>query len=160
MSEVNETPRVVLMPIDGSEHAQRAFQWYIENMKRPNDIVKFINIVEPVYATPAVGLTMETPPLTDITKMMQDSIDNGKVLGKKYITEAKQCGVNCQAFLHVDTRPGAALLKSIEDHNANVIIMGNRGLGAIRRTFLGSVSEYVLHHAHIPVIIVPPKEKH
>ena len=35
--------------------------------------------------------------------------------------------------------------------------MGTRGLGKIRRTFLGSVSNYVLHHAHIPVIIVPKK---
>ncbi|XP_018651976.1 uncharacterized protein Smp_202690 [Schistosoma mansoni] len=138
MSGSTEKSRVVLLPIDGSEHAERAFQWYLTNMKSSNDIVKFVNIVEPVYATPAVGLTMETPPLTDITKIMQDSIDKGKLLGKKYIAEAKKYDINCQAFLHVDNRPGAALLKSIEDHNANLIIMGSRGLGILRRTFLGS----------------------
>ncbi|CAI2730354.1 unnamed protein product [Schistosoma spindalis] len=157
MGESTAKPRVVLLPIDGSEHAERAFHWYLNNMKSPNDIVKFVNIVEPVYATPAVGLTMETPPLTDITKIMQDSIDKGKLLGKKYISDAKKYDINCQAFLHIDNRPGAAILKSIEDHNANVIIMGSRGLGVLRRTFLGSVSDYVLHHAHIPVVIVPPK---
>ncbi|CAH8572320.1 unnamed protein product [Heterobilharzia americana] len=124
MSESEATARVVLIPIDGSEHAERAFLWYSENMNRPTDIVKFVNIVEPIYTTPAIGLAMESPALTDITKMMQDSIDKGKLLGKKYITEAKHLGINCQAFLHVDTRPGQALLKSIEDHNAKVIIMG------------------------------------
>ncbi|CAH8516989.1 unnamed protein product [Schistosoma turkestanicum] len=157
MSDTTATQRVILLPIDGSEHADRAFHWYLDNMKSPNDIVKFINIVEPVYATPAVGLAMETPPLNDITKIMQDSIDKGKLLGKKYIAEAKKYDINCQAFIHVDNRPGTALLKSIEDHNANLIIMGNRGLGLLRRTFLGSVSDYILHHAHIPVVIVPPK---
>ena len=31
--------------------------------------------------------------------------------------------------------------------------MGTRGLGTVRRTILGSVSDYVLHHAHCPVCI-------
>ena len=34
-----------------------------------------------------------------------------------------------------------------------MIVMGTRGLGAIRRTILGSVSDYVLHHTKIPLVI-------
>ncbi|TNN18189.1 Universal stress protein [Schistosoma japonicum] len=102
---------------------------------------------------------MDTPPLTDITKIMQDNINEGG-LRKKYIAEAKEFDVNCEGIPYVDTQPDAALLKSIEDHNANLIIMRNKGLGVLRRNFLGSVSDYVLHHAHIPVVIVPPKTKH
>ena len=34
--------------------------------------------------------------------------------------------------------------------------MGSRGLNTLRRTFMGSVSDYVLHHVHVPVMIVPP----
>lgn len=37
-----------------------------------------------------------------------------------------------------------------------MIVMGSRGIGTIRRTFLGSVSDYCVHHAHIPVAVVPP----
>ncbi|KAK4470549.1 hypothetical protein MN116_006092 [Schistosoma mekongi] len=160
MSESEVVRRVILLPIDGSEHSERAFRWYLDNLKSSSDILKFINIVEPVYSTPAVGLAMDTPPLTDIAEMMQDSIDKGKLLSKKYIEEAKKFDVNCEGILYVDTQPGTILLKSIENHNANLIIMGNRGLGVLRRTFLGSVSDYILHHAHIPVVIVPPKVKH
>lgn len=33
------------------------------------------------------------------------------------------------------------------------VVVGSRGLGKIRRTFLGSVSDYVLHHSLVPVIV-------
>jgi len=33
------------------------------------------------------------------------------------------------------------------------IVVGTRGLGSVRRTILGSVSDYVVHHAHCPVIV-------
>ncbi|CAH8855444.1 unnamed protein product [Trichobilharzia szidati] len=152
--------RVILIPIDGSEHCERAFRWYLDNMKRETDCIKFVHVIEPVYNTPAIGLTMESPPVPDMTRVMEESIDAGKKLGQKYMHEAKAHKLTAQAFLHVDTKPGSSLVKAISDHKASVILMGNRGVGAIRRTFLGSVSDYILHHAHIPVIIVPPPEKH
>nr|CAX78030.1 Universal stress protein [Schistosoma japonicum] len=97
--------------------------------------------------------------MPDITQVMEISIENGKKLGQKYIHEAKSYKLSAHAFLHVDTKPGSSLVKAISEHKADVILMGSRGLGAIRRTFLGSVSDYVLHHAHIPVVIIPPQDK-
>ncbi len=40
-----------------------------------------------------------------------------------------------------------------EEINAGLVVLGTRGLGSVRRTILGSVSDYVLHHAHCPVTI-------
>ena len=160
-SEDGTQARVIMIPLDGSPHSDRAFRWYLENMQRKDDKVKFIIVVEPVYTTPAIGMAMESPPLPDMTRVMEESIESGNKLGQSYMQEAKKHKLECQAFLHVDTKPGNALVKAITDHKANIVVMGNRGLGAIRRTFLGSVSDYVLHHAHIPVVIVPPTtEKH
>ena len=34
-----------------------------------------------------------------------------------------------------------------------MIVIGTRGQGTVRRTFLGSVSDYVVHHAHCPVAV-------
>ena len=45
------------------------------------------------------------------------------------------------------------------ENKADAIVMGSRGLGVLRRTFLGSVSDYVLHHAHVSVTVVPSKKK-
>lgn len=44
-------------------------------------------------------------------------------------------------------KPGEAIIKAAEEEGADMIIMGSRGHGIIRRTLLGSVSEYVSHHA-------------
>jgi len=39
---------------------------------------------------------------------------------------------------------------------ADLIILGSHGHGALYRTLMGSVSEGVLRHASCPVLIVPP----
>ena len=49
--------------------------------------------------------------------------------------------------------PGEVIVRVAEDENADIIVIGTRGLGVVRRTLLGSVSDYVLHHAHVPVIV-------
>lgn len=55
--------------------------------------------------------------------------------------------------------PGERICKAADDHKADLIVMGTRGLGVLRRTILGSVSDYVVHHAEVPVTIVPQRKK-
>ena len=40
-----------------------------------------------------------------------------------------------------------------EEENADMIVTGTRGMGKVRRTILGSTSDYLVHHAHCPVVI-------
>ena len=47
-----------------------------------------------------------------------------------------------------------------EQDNADLIITGTRGVGQVRRTLLGSVSDHVLHHANVPVLICRHKDDH
>lgn len=57
-------------------------------------------------------------------------------------------------------RPGEVIIKLAEDEKADFIVMGSRGVGTLRRTFLGSVSDYCVHHTKIPVVVVPPPHEH
>jgi nucleotide-binding universal stress UspA family protein len=46
-----------------------------------------------------------------------------------------------------------------EDIEAELIVMGSRGLGGIRRALIGSVSDAVSCHVHCPVLVVHPKKE-
>jgi nucleotide-binding universal stress UspA family protein len=44
-----------------------------------------------------------------------------------------------------------------DELDAGLVVVGSRGLGRIRRTLAGSVSESVFRHAHCPVMVVRAK---
>lgn len=54
--------------------------------------------------------------------------------------------------------PGRAIIEDAEEHGADLIILGSRGVSAWERALLGSVSNTVAQHAKCSVEIVrPPK---
>jgi nucleotide-binding universal stress UspA family protein len=50
--------------------------------------------------------------------------------------------------------PDKEIVKFAEDAHADLIVLGSRGLGRLRRALLGSVSDSVVRHAHCPVLVV------
>ena len=57
-------------------------------------------------------------------------------------------------FVHEDGHgAGQHLVHIAKEEKVNIIVIGCRGLGTVRRTVLGSVSDYVLHHASVPVVV-------
>lgn len=53
----------------------------------------------------------------------------------------------------VDDRPARALMERSE--HARLLVVGNRGRGAVSRVLLGSVSHAAMYHASCPVVVVP-----
>jgi nucleotide-binding universal stress UspA family protein len=55
--------------------------------------------------------------------------------------------------------PAEQICKIAQDMQCGLIWMGTRGMGGFANLFLGSVATKVLHRAHIPVVLVPEKER-
>jgi nucleotide-binding universal stress UspA family protein len=50
--------------------------------------------------------------------------------------------------------PDKEIVKLSEKLGVGTIVIGSRGLGAVRRALMGGVSESVVRHAHCPVFVV------
>ncbi len=55
-------------------------------------------------------------------------------------------------------RPAEQIIDLSEEIGAGVVVVGSRGMGALRRSVLGSVSESVVRYAHCPVFVVRADE--
>ena len=50
--------------------------------------------------------------------------------------------------------PDAEIVAQAEEVGADVVVLGSRGLGVMRRALMGSVSDSVVRHAHCPILVV------
>jgi len=55
--------------------------------------------------------------------------------------------------------PGQGIVAMATKQKADLIVMGTRGLSTLRRTVLGSVSDYCLHHSPCAIAVVPTPEE-
>ncbi|GFO28840.1 universal stress protein a-like protein [Plakobranchus ocellatus] len=74
-----------------------------------------------------------------------------------------QAGVRGK-LLRLTGDPGPAIIHASVDNNVTCIVTGSRGMGTVKRALVGSVSDYILHHAHCPVMVcrhkdINPKDK-
>jgi nucleotide-binding universal stress UspA family protein len=51
-------------------------------------------------------------------------------------------------------RADEEIIVRAEQVGADLVVVGSRGLGGIRRALMGSVSDSVVRHAHCPVLVV------
>ncbi|CAH1796163.1 unnamed protein product [Owenia fusiformis] len=92
-----------------------------------------------------------------VADILKHSEERSKKILNEYQTKCKEAGIeHCKAWTKSGVA-GEAICETAHELHADMILLGSRGLGTVRRTILGSVSDYVLHHAHIPVLIVPKK---
>ncbi|CAL1543079.1 unnamed protein product [Lymnaea stagnalis] len=144
-------PKKDLLAIDGSDQAQFAFDWYLRNMYRDGDQVLLVHVAEYNIDIGLPGRGADVDAICSAVKKRNDEIGN---LTDTFMNTLRARHVPAKLLTLQGDKPGDAIIKAAKEEDATSIVMGTRGLGKIRRTLLGSVSEYVVHHAHCPVTIV------
>src|SRR4051812_13612305 len=143
----------VLLTTDGSELSQAAARAAFDVVSDP----KKVTILAVSEATPelvADGGGIEGPTMTpaELDALLAESNQQGEaaLLGASTLVPE---GVDVDRVLeHGD--PGATILAVAERVGADVIVVGSHGKGWLKRVFLGSTSQYVVQHAHCPVLVV------
>lgn len=70
-------------------------------------------------------------------------------------SEAAEAGIQAE-YQQILSSPGRAICKLAQEWQADLIVMGHRGRTGLSEIFLGSVSNYVLHHVTCSVLMVQP----
>jgi len=69
------------------------------------------------------------------------------------VARAKAAGVDA-AFLVWEGEAGPAIVAAADSENADLIVVGSHGRSGVSRFLIGSVSDFVVRHAHCPVMVV------
>ncbi|XP_022302763.2 putative universal stress protein SERP1273 isoform X2 [Crassostrea virginica] len=152
-SQDSKHSRVVAVAIDNSEYAEKAFDWYLEKIRRDDDVIVLIHIPESYDFSLANVAENEDEQGPGVIKQLLDELEKSvKALEDRYAEKVKAYGIDGK-FRTGGGKPGEAIIKIAREENATLIVTGTRGLGKIRRTVLGSVSDYVIHHSPVPVLV-------
>ncbi|MEG4630437.1 universal stress protein [Microcoleus sp. AR_TQ3_B6] len=73
---------------------------------------------------------------------------------KNYCDAAAKQGLQVEFDCKMDGDPGHSICESAQNWGADLIVLGRRGRTGFAEAFLGSVSNYVVHHASCSVLVI------
>lgn len=165
MAESSDERFNVVIAMDGSEFAKFAFDWYVKNVHRPEFHIVMVHVMNLESAVHnAEWYKPNASPHGYDTQLLRKLIeeDKEKIREKLQVFGEllKDAGIEGTVkSIHAE-QPGRGIIQAAEECNARMIVTGCRGLGKIRRTFMGSVSDYIVHHAAVPTMVCRPPEEH
>ena len=135
---------------DGSPEAERALELAVEIAKADPDV--------------SVHVVAAFDPLSkNQFKRLTDYVPVGSIQSRPNYTEdpiatharifMAQHGIKADVE-EVLGDPGDVLLAAAERHRADLLIVGCRGEGVLKRALHGSISTRLVHHAPCPVMVV------
>ncbi len=101
-----------------------------------------------IYPAAGNDLTLDT-----WRQQWQDFEQNGLEMLNKRKQEAIERGITAESQ-QIDGSPGKTICQVAREWHADLVVVGHRGLSGLPEMLLGSVSNYVLHHAHCSVLLV------
>ncbi len=144
----------VLLCVDGSDDAREAIRAAGERL---HGAAIVIAVWEPTSREGALQpVSQFVGSVSGVFKEM-DEIATG--LAREYAEEgaalAREGGFEATACVQRG-RAWSSIVAVANEHDASTIVLGAHGVGAVGSLLMGSVSSAVVHHAHRPVLVVPP----
>lgn len=145
----------ILLATDGSEDAALAARAATDLSRKTGAELHVAHVWHiPVGAWPAMPDMYSEYYELQAEEVLAGQIESIKDLGG----EVAESHLRCRAAIADE------ILYLAQEVQAGLVVMGSRGMGRIKRLAMGSVSEGVVHHAHVPVLLLrggedawPPK---
>ena len=140
--------RKILCPVDFSPASLRAFDYALKFAKSHGARVHALHVVEPVMgAAYVVSIGAQS--------LAAEFEREAKRVLLKLKAKAAKAGVRVDTDVRVgDIDLGIRL--SVDAQKADLVIMGSHGRRGFKRLVLGSVTERMIRHSAVPVMIIGP----
>ncbi|WP_426669101.1 universal stress protein [Mucilaginibacter sp. McL0603] len=151
----------ILIAVDDNKYAEHAAEVGFDMAQLFGADVGLVSIVAPLILPESstdviTGLPMESMNIdeAELIKIQSESAENviqqtiKKFAGDRKVTHFTEYG---------STADG--ILKCSVEFNADLIVVGTHNRTGLNRLIMGSVSEHVVRHSHVPVLVVPLREE-
>ncbi len=139
--------RKILVPVDGSGGSDKAVRMAVSLAQEKETEIILLN-VQPSYNTPNVKRFFSQEQLQAFRE------EQSKDVFQHELEITKSYPGTVRTIVRLGD-PGQEICEEAKESAADFIVMGYRGLGAVKRAILGSVATQVLHETDCPVMIVP-----
>lgn len=149
------TQRGIVVGVDGSPNSLIAVDWAAHEAALRKVPLNVVNVLNPWSAPTIRGVPMPMPP--SYTRLEQEE-------RSKFLSDAVKAVEVCTRQVGpIDTSSelmiGPPVMTLVElSRDAELVVVGRHGLGAIARALLGSVSNALIHHAHCPIAVIPESD--
>lgn len=150
------TGRKVVIAVDGSACSDHAVEFFLKEMAHPDDFIYVAHLIEGQEFTAHFDGGLVTPHVAQsMHQRLVEAEARADQLGQRHLARLKEAGLLRNLKVQIGTNAGEYIVNLAERKSAGLVVLGSRGTNRQRRTVLGGVAKYVLHHSHLPVLIVP-----
>ena len=139
----------IVVGIDGSEDSREALRWTLVEAKLRGTAVDAVY----VWSLPYLGVAYAWAPALDQGTI--DALrDTAQTVLDRTVDSVVGVADDVDVRRHVvEGSPAAVLVERASD--AELLVVGSRGLGGFRELLLGSVGHQCAQHARCPVVVIP-----
>ena len=157
----------ILVAIDQSTASQRAFDTALELAKLLGANLTLVHVLDvfdsvaperPTIPVNSYGIGLDGMVRKNYERHWAEFVEHYDALLRQKQIDAETIGVTAD-YLQPYGLPGPAICKAAGAGQADLIVVGSHGRSGLRELFLGSVSNYVMHHAPCSVMVIHPENR-
>jgi nucleotide-binding universal stress UspA family protein len=138
--------KTIVIATDGSDSAREAVELGLELAAEQHAEPTFVHVAPAVDILPGSGFGVTQGHVHDVTDADREPLEQAAEI-------AAVRGLHARTEL-LQGNPVDEIVAYADTHEADLIVIGSRGHGAVVNALLGSVSRGVLREARRPVLIV------
>eukprot|EP00163_Fabomonas_tropica_P032249 TRINITY_DN7_c0_g1_i3.p1 TRINITY_DN7_c0_g1~~TRINITY_DN7_c0_g1_i3.p1 ORF type:complete len:333 (-),score=98.14 TRINITY_DN7_c0_g1_i3:1151-2149(-) len=151
-----------LVCVDGSPESDKAFHIALKTMKKKDTLHVMVGVPREVVVSGAMALPFAfattAADSVAVANYEKGLVENARKLLDSYAEQCKAADISYKTEILTSDDVRDSIVDYIKDRKIAALYVGSRRRGAVKRFFLGSFSNYMLHHVDCNVLVANHEE--